>query len=75
MRFLSAETAACEIDVDSTVGLAELYDPASEVKSLILLLAWVTTVIVLFLLLKDTSRRRSLKVYCQDRPSKTFTAP
>ena len=45
MRFLSAETAVGESDVDPTVGL--------EVESLILLLVCVTTVIVVFPLLKD----------------------
>ena len=49
MRFLSVETAVCEVDVDPTVGLAELCDPASEVKSLILSLVCVAIVIVIFL--------------------------
>jgi hypothetical protein len=48
-RFLNVETAVCEIDVDPTVGLAELCDPASEVKSLIFLLVCVATVMVVFL--------------------------
>ena len=77
MRFLSAETAVGESDVDPTVGL--------EVESLILLLVCVTTVIVVFLLLKDldcwfprasyvVGKDRSTFVKsCQERPPKTFT--
>ena len=38
---------------NSAVGLAELCDPASKVESVALLLVCVTTVIVVFLLLKD----------------------
>ena len=52
MRFLSAETAVGESGVDPTVGLTELCDQR-QVESLILLLVCVTTVIVVFLLLKD----------------------
>ena len=53
MRFLSVETAVCEIGVDPAVGLTELCDRASKVESVALLLVCVTTVIVVFLLLKD----------------------
>jgi hypothetical protein len=87
MRFLSIETAVCEIGVESAVGLAELRDPASKVESVALLLVWVATVIVVFPLLllpiesclnpnqdvigKDHSR---FVKACQSRPPKTFTA-
>ena len=53
MRSLSIEMAVCEIGVEPAVGLAELCDPASKVESVALLLVCVTTVIVVFLLLKD----------------------
>ena len=53
MRFLSAETAVGEIGVDPAVGLTELCDRASKFESVVLLLVCVTTVIVVFLLLKD----------------------
>ena len=66
MRFLSVETAVCEIGVDPAVGLAELCDPASKVESVVLSLVCVATVIVIFLSSNELSLLSSCVMLCSE---------